>query len=210
MRKWGTMDQSAISLHSITIFLRVVREGSFSKAGRTLGLSPTAVSRQIAGLEAAFGGPLFHRSSRKLGLTEAGREYHRRIAPVMEEMRKANEAIAFSNTNASGTLRVHCRTMVGMLIVAPAIPRFLSEHPDIQLAFLVSNETAIDMVGGDFDVDIQVGERADSALRARLLTQSTATRSPALRARGRASETGLTGLCLAVRRGSGRGCPRRG
>jgi DNA-binding transcriptional LysR family regulator len=161
-----------MTLQSINIFLRVVREGSFSRAGRSLGLSATAISRHINALEADLGAPLLHRSSRKLSVTEVGRDYYHRIKPLIEGMRDAAEAVKMANAQPRGVLRVHCRTTVGTIVVAPATPRFLAAHPDIHLTMLLSNETAVDMVGGDFDVDIQVGERPDSALRARMLTRS--------------------------------------
>jgi DNA-binding transcriptional LysR family regulator len=148
----------------------VVREGSFSAAGRQLGLSPAAVARSCSGLEDSLGARLLARNSRRLSLTEAGQSFHDRIRPLVEEIQQAADHVSHYDEEASGPLRVHCRIVVGTLILAPALRRFFESFPDIDLTLLMSNDQAVDMIGENIDVDVQVGRREDSSLRARLLS----------------------------------------
>jgi len=158
-----------LTLRAMQIFLRVVREGSFSAAGRQLGLSAGATARSVTSLEESLGVRLIARSSRKLSLTSAGHSFHDRIAPLIEEIQHVADSISRAEEEARGPLRVHCRITLGTRILTPALPRFYQAYPDIQLTLLMSNDTAIDMVGDNIDVDLQVGPREDSSLRARQL-----------------------------------------
>jgi DNA-binding transcriptional LysR family regulator len=160
-----------ITLHAIQIFIRVAREGSFSAAARSLGLSPASVARQVSALEQAIGAPLIYRNSRTLSLTEAGRRYLERVRPLVDGLHEAQEAISGFNTRAEGSLRVHCRTTVGTLTIAPALPRFLALNPEIEVTLLLSNDRTVDLIGDNIDIDIQVGAQADSSHKARLLAR---------------------------------------
>ena len=160
-----------ITLYSIQIFIRVAREGSFSAAGRSMNLSPASIARHIASLEQSIDVPLIHRNSRTLRLTEAGHLYLERVRPLVAGLQDAQDSITGFNVEAKGSLRVHCRTTIGTLIVAPALPLFLASHPDMEITLLLSNDTSVDLIGDNIDVDIQVGRQADSSYKARLLAR---------------------------------------
>src|ERR1700759_2253921 len=92
-------------LFAFKLFVRVARSGSFSKAGRELGLSQPSVSRTIAGLEAEIGGPLLIRNTRAVVLTEAGADYLARVEPLLQGFEEAQQ-IARGTTELHGVLRI--------------------------------------------------------------------------------------------------------
>ncbi len=97
------------SLGAMRIFARVVEAGSFSAAGRQLGLAPSSVSRQIGDLEDELRATLFHRTTRKLSLTEAGHAYHERTARILHEVDEAQLALARLDGSPSGICESRCR-----------------------------------------------------------------------------------------------------
>lgn len=155
-------------LQPMRIFVSVVQNGSLSSAGRQLGLSPASVSRHITALEASLNCRLINRSSRKLTLTEAGELYFTKVEQILHQIAEANDTVAQLQTMPRGTLRVHSRMLVGHLIVIPALPEFLAQHPEVKVDLLLSNST-VDLVERNIDVDIRIGKLHDSSLVARRL-----------------------------------------
>ena len=158
-------------LQPMRIFVSVAQNGSLSSAGRQLGLSPASVSRHVSALEEGLGCRLINRSSRKLTLTEAGELYYAKVERILHEITEANEAVAQLTSTPRGTLRVHSRMLVGHLIVVPALPAFLAQHPEIRVDLLLSN-SAVDLVERNIDVDIRIGKLDDSSLVARRLASA--------------------------------------
>ena len=155
-------------LQPMRIFVSVVQNGSLSSASRALGLSPASVSRHISSLEASLGCRLVNRSSRKLTLTEAGELYFSKVERILQQVAEANDSVAQLQTTPRGTLRVHSRMLVGHLIVVPALPAFLAQHPEIKVDLLLSNST-VDLVERNIDIDVRIGKLNDSSLVARRL-----------------------------------------
>ena len=94
------------SIAGMRVFTRVVEAGSFSAAGRQLGMAPSSVSRRIGELEDALGARLFHRTTRKLSLTEAGGLYHGRAAKILVAVDEARLAVSQAGDAPSGILRL--------------------------------------------------------------------------------------------------------
>lgn len=161
------MDQ----FRAMQIFQMVVQSGSFSSAGRQLGLSAPAITRQIQALEEELSARLFHRTSRHLSLTEAGEVYFRQVEQILAQIIEAREAVANLQAVPRGTLRVHSRVLVGELWIAPALPRFLAANPELRVDLMMSNET-VDPVERQLDLDIRIGALTDSSLIARRLATS--------------------------------------
>jgi DNA-binding transcriptional LysR family regulator len=161
MRRWQAME----------LFVTTVREGSFSAAGRRAGLSPAAVSRQIAALEASLGTQLLNRTSRSLALTEAGREYLARLEPILQDIAAAEAAAAALQATPRGTLRLHSRTMFGMRVVAPLIPAFQARYPELRVELRLAERPAR-LAEEDVDIDLRIGAPPGGQLMQRLLLRS--------------------------------------
>jgi DNA-binding transcriptional LysR family regulator len=159
------------ALRAMRVVQAVVQTGSLSSAARQLGLSAPSVTRQIQALEEELGARLFHRTSRHLTLTEAGELYHRHTEQILAQIEDARAAVANLQAVPRGMLRVHARVLVGLLHIAPALPRFLAANPEVQVDLLLSN-AVVDPVERQVDVDIRIGALADSSLIARRLATS--------------------------------------
>ncbi len=158
-------------LQAMELFVSAVREGSFSAAGRRAGLSPAAVSRQIAALEAALNTQLLNRTSRSLALTDAGREYLARLETILQNIAEAEAAATALQATPRGTLRVHSRLMFGMRVVAPLIPDFQSRYPELRVELRLSEHPAR-LIEEDVDVDLRIGAPPDAQLMQRRLLRS--------------------------------------
>jgi DNA-binding transcriptional LysR family regulator len=158
-------------LQAMELFVSAVREGSFSAAGRRAGLSPAAVSRQIAALEASLGTQLLNRTSRSLALTEAGREYLARLEPILQDIAAAEAAASALQATPRGTLRLHSRTMFGMRVVAPLIPAFQARYPELRVELRLAEHPAR-LAEDDVDIDLRIGTPPDGQLMQRLLLRS--------------------------------------
>lgn len=150
-------------LGAMRLFLRVTESGSFSAAGRRLGMAPSSVSRQLGGLEDSLGVRLLNRTTRRLSLTEAGRLYHERAERILADVDEAIAAVAYLHTSPRGLLRINVPLVFGRLHVVPALAAFLRQYPDVRID-LVLTDHFVNLVEEGVDVAIRVGELADSSL----------------------------------------------
>ncbi|WEX09047.1 LysR family transcriptional regulator [Chelativorans sp. AA-79] len=167
----GRSIQHHPSLRDMELFVTVVQNGSFSAAGRMIGLSPASVSRYINALEDKLGVRLLNRTSRKLSLSETGILFHQRAERILGDVREMSVEISQEHLSPRGTLRVHSRILVGEQHIVPALPGFMSRYPDIRVDLTLSNEV-VDLIEQNIDVDIRIGQLADSSLIARRLVTS--------------------------------------
>ncbi|MGO9818714.1 MAG: LysR family transcriptional regulator [Acidocella sp.] len=151
------------------IFARVVQEGGFSAAARSLDLTPSAVSKAIARLEERLGARLLLRTTRALSLTEEGEAYYQAALNILQAMSDAEHAAAAGAVR--GRLRVSASLPFGAMFVAPAVPGFLARHPDVIVDFSATDDI-VDLLAERTDVAIRVGDLTDSGLIARKLGQS--------------------------------------
>jgi DNA-binding transcriptional LysR family regulator len=156
-------------LASITAFLRVAENGGFSAAARSLNLSTTTVSDHVQALENALGVRLLNRTTRRVSLTEIGREYYERCSQILLELAEADETASALQVNPRGRLRVYCHQGLGRFIALVAT-RFLSDYPDVALD-LRTGDTMIDLVQEGFDLAIMPASPPDSALIRRTLAK---------------------------------------
>ncbi len=159
------------SLRDMELFVTVVQGGSFSAAGRMIGLSPASVSRYINALEDKLGARLLNRTSRKLSLSDVGMLFHQRAEAILSDVRDMSEEVSGEHLSPRGTLRVHSRILVGEQHIAPALPGFIERYPEINVDLTLSNEV-VDLIEQNIDVDIRIGQLADSSLIARRLVTS--------------------------------------
>jgi DNA-binding transcriptional LysR family regulator len=151
------------------VFVRVVQEGAFSAAARSLDLTPSAVSKLIARLELRLGARLLMRTTRALTLTEEGEAYHRAALRILQELNDADQAAASGAVR--GRLRVNASVPLGTLFIVPSMPSFLARHPDL-IVDLSFTDDVVNLLAQKADIAIRVGVLPDSTLMARKLGQS--------------------------------------
>ena len=156
------------SLTELEVFVRVVQAGSFSAAARGLGLTPSAVSKQIARLEDRLGARLLNRTTRRLSVTEVGSAFYERGTRILADMTEAEQAVLDLHGAPRGTLRVSLPLAFGRLHVVPLIPAFLARYPEVRVD-LGFNDRFVDLIEEGIDVAVRVGELADSSLIVRRL-----------------------------------------
>ena len=151
----------------MTCFARAVETGSFSAAGRDLGLGQPNVSRYVAALEDHLQTRLLHRSTRKLSLTPEGERYYADIRRILDAVDESESSFR-NNVEPSGLLRVACPTALAHAFVLPHVPTFLQRYPQLTLD-LQLNDRYVDLVNEGTELAIRIGHLEDSALRARPL-----------------------------------------
>jgi DNA-binding transcriptional LysR family regulator len=150
------------------VFASVVEHRSFSAAAGALGVSKATVSKAISRLEARLGTGLFHRTSRRLTLTESGRTLADHAQRILGEGQAAEEAAFESASAPVGLVRVAAPLTFGTRHLAPLLAEFMALHPGI-LVELTLSDVMIDIVGEGIDIALRIAELPDSSLRARRL-----------------------------------------
>lgn len=138
-------------------FLAVAEARSFAKAARGLGVSASALSHAIRGLEDRVGVRLLSRTTRSVAPTEAGQRLIARIGPAMREISDALADVAEMRTVPAGRIRLLAPRLAARLVVAPALAAFTRRYPDIVLD-VTTDDSPVDLVAGGFDAGIHLGE----------------------------------------------------
>jgi len=157
-------------ISAIPVFTAVIEQGSFSKAAEKLNITKSAVSKRISGLEAQLGVKLLHRTTRKLSLTEAGERYFRYAIQALHAAQEAENAATELQNVPQGTLRISVPMSFGRLHLAPIIPTFLKQYPQIEIHMDMS-DTWSDVIAGGFDIALRAADLPDSSLIARKITK---------------------------------------
>ena len=160
----------ARDLNDTLIFVKVVEHGSFISAARALRLPKTTVSRKVQDLEMRLGAQLLHRTTRKLGLTEAGNLYFEHSQRIARDLDEAEHAIGQLQGGPRGWLRVTAPYSMGIEWIAPLLGDFHARHPEVRVEMLLNNEP-LDLIDKEIDVALRVGNLPDSTLVARRLAQ---------------------------------------
>jgi len=158
----------ARDLNDTLIFVRVVEHGSFISAARALRLPKTTVSRKVQELELRLGAQLLHRTTRKLGLTEAGNVYFEHCQRIARELDEAESAVGQLQGGPRGWLRVTAPYSMGIEWIAPLLSEFHARHPEVRVEMVLNNEP-LDLIDKEIDVALRVGNLPDSNLVARRL-----------------------------------------
>jgi DNA-binding transcriptional LysR family regulator len=142
-------------LSELTAFVAIAHQRSFSGAARTLGVSPSALSHAMRGLEARLDTRLFNRTTRSVALTEAGEQLLRRVGPAIADLEDAVNEVAAARDRPSGSIRISASESSAKSIVRQVLPDFLAAYPDIHVEFVVDTRL-VDIVADGFDAGIRV------------------------------------------------------
>ena len=145
------------ALEGVEVFLAVARHRNFRRAAADLGVTPSAVSQAVRALEARMGAALFVRTTRSVGLTEAGQRFLDRAGPAFEEIVAAGEAACDVGQRPTGLLRLSVPRAVVPLILEPVIASFCQAYPEVELEIAASDEM-VDLATGGFDAGIRLGQ----------------------------------------------------
>ena len=148
---------------ALRTFARVVEQQSFSKAARQMGVTPSAVSKQISALEAQLRTRLVNRTTRQLVITDAGERLYRRFLRVAEELREAQEELSSMHAEPTGHLRVSLPLALGIRCIAPHIPDFLKRYRALSLDLDLS-VAKVDLLTDHFDVAVRIADKLGDGL----------------------------------------------
>lgn len=196
------------SLDGIEAFLRVAERRSFREAADDLGVSPSAISQTIRALEARIGVALFVRTTRSVGLTQAGERFLERARPAFDEMIAAGNAARELAQRPSGLLRIAAPRSVVSILLQPVLASFAQAYPEVTVEISASEEL-VDLAQGGFDAGIRMGEFVAPDMVAVRLTpplKYAAVASPAYfksRGKPRTIEDLRNHSCLRIRRTNG-------
>lgn len=141
---------------AITAFATVVETGSFARAAERLDVSVSAVSRQVAELEAHLDARLMNRTTRRLSLTESGRLFYERCVQLLADLEEAEQSAQAGTARPRGTLRLTCAVTFGERHLAPAIVELAARYPDLKFDVELSDR-AVDLVDEGFDAAVRIG-----------------------------------------------------
>jgi DNA-binding transcriptional LysR family regulator len=159
------------ALDGVEAFLRVAERRGFRAAATDLGVTPSAVSQAVRALEARLGIALFTRTTRSVGLTEAGQRFLERARPAFQEIIAASKAASELAAKPSGLLRLAVPRAVVPVVLKPLLASFCSAYPDVSVEIAASEEL-VDLAKDDFDAGIRLGEFIASDMVAVRLTPS--------------------------------------
>lgn len=144
-------------INQLAAFLAVAKERSFTKAAARLGVTPSAVSHTVKGLEERLGVSLLSRTTRNVAATDAGERLQRRVGPLMEQIDAELEDLGELRDRPAGIIRITCTEAVIETVFRPKLAAFLQQYPDIHVE-LSQDYALTDIVGEKFDAGVRIGE----------------------------------------------------
>lgn len=155
----------------MAVFVRVVEDGSFSAAAKTLDMSPSAVSKLVTRLEHRLGAVLFLRSTRELTLTTEGEDFYESSRRILEDLEEAEQSVGTGSVEPSGLLRVNTSIPFGTHQLVPLLREFRERYPRVQVDLSLTDQV-VDLTRERVDVAVRVGKLADANFNARSLGKS--------------------------------------
>jgi DNA-binding transcriptional LysR family regulator len=155
-------------LHAMEVFVEIVDRGSLTRAAEAVELSLPTVVRTLAALEEHLGVRLLHRTTRRIALTEEGRDYVERCRRILGEVRDAEASVSSSDPDPRGALTIGGPVMFGRLHLAPLCTDFIARFPKIQIELLLLDRT-VSLIDEGIDATVRIGALPDSSLIARTL-----------------------------------------
>ena len=163
----GPGEEDMDKLSVMNAYCRIVERGSLARAADDLGVSAALLSRELKLLEESLGCVLLTRTTRAMSLTDAGRLYYEQSQAILDAVSHSEDRIRQSAGAVRGHLKVNASSSFGQMVIAPLLPKFLDQYPDLKFT-LSLDDRVVDMVEGGFDVSIRIrAAMPDSALVAR-------------------------------------------
>ena len=153
-------------LQAMTVFVKVVEQGSFARAAERMNMSTSSVSRHVAELETHLTTRLLNRTTRRISLTESGQAYFERVLHLLADIEEAEAVVSSSTVTPRGTIRLTCSTSFGVPHLAPAIGAFQALYPEVRFDISASNRF-VDLVEEGLDLAIRIGDLGNPNLIAR-------------------------------------------
>lgn len=150
------------NIDDIVLFVEVAQAKGFTKAAQKLGIPQSTLSRRMTDFEKSLGLQLLTRTTRKVELSEAGRYYFERVLPIVEEIRRVHDEMGGIRERPHGVLRVSLPVDFAYQLLAPLLPEFAEQYPEISLEMDLTPRK-VDLVGEPFDLVIRAGDLADSS-----------------------------------------------
>ena len=157
-------------LRAIMAFVNAAELRSFTGAAKVLGMTPSGVGKSIARLEKSLGVRLLHRTTRRVGLTDEGTVFFEQCRRVLDELEAARTLMSNRSAAPRGRLRVSLPRTIGRRILVPALPRFIADHPNVELDVSLSDRR-VNLVEEGIDVAVRIGTLSDASLVARPIGQ---------------------------------------
>ena len=152
------MPRGSDSFNDVLAFVHVVREGSFTRAAALLGVSPSALSHAVKGLEARLGVQLLTRTTRRIATTEAGDRLYTQVAPRFEQIDAEVAAVVAMGDKPAGTIRITAAEHAVNSVLWPKLSPVLHQHPDIHVEISVDYALS-DIVAQRFDAGVRLGDQ---------------------------------------------------
>lgn len=153
-------------LESLKVFVRVVELGSITAGGRDLRLTPAVASNRIKELERRLDVRLFNRTTRKLSPTEVGHAFYEQARQIVQSLEDAEASVSSFSHNPHGTVHVTAPLGIGKRLIAPLIPEFVDEYPEVSVRLRLSDRK-VDLLEDGLDVAFFIGQPPDSNLKLR-------------------------------------------
>ncbi|MDR6849307.1 LysR family transcriptional regulator [Sphingomonas sp. BE137] len=155
-------------LTGLIAFARAGSMGSYTAAARSLGISPSAVSKSVQRLEQRLGVSLFTRTTRSLTLTPEGRDLHGRALKLLQDADEIEQIATAVRAEPSGMLRIAASLPIGLHLIAPSLPHFRALYPKVMIDLRLDDHV-IDLVAHGIDIAVRIGDLTDSRLLSRRL-----------------------------------------
>jgi len=159
-----------IKTEEIQTFVNIVEAATITAAAERLSLAKSAVSRRLSELEEQLGVELFHRTTRRLVLTESGQGFYTRCVQILADLEEAEHAVSQAHQELSGQLRIAAPLSFGVMHLGPAIIEFKKLHPKLNFD-IDFNDRQIDLIQEGFDIGIRIANLKDSSLISRKLAK---------------------------------------
>lgn len=156
----------------VSEFVAVAEAESFTKAAKRLGISTAQVSRQVSALETRMATKLFHRTTRKVSVSEVGRIYYQHCRQVLDGLEEAERAITNLQSTPRGLLKITAPVTYGEKTLAPLVNDFIAKYPELEVKINLTNQK-VDLIDEGYDLAIRLGQLEDSSMMAKRLSSRT-------------------------------------
>lgn len=152
-----------MDLNEIVVFLKVAQLQSFTRAAENLGIPKSTVSTKVSQLEKRLGVTLIHRTTRKISLTQIGKQFYDRCSESVQNLKSAEEEITFSKSAPTGKIKISAPVFLGAYFLPNIIADFKNDYPNVDIELFLTDRS-VDLIGENVDLAIRSGQLQDSAL----------------------------------------------